>query len=82
VILPGKFSALQIMMSPHIRAIKKRAGNNQMNSMLTLLLQSSIFAAGFIAGYAARSWRSHRRQTQYATLAPRTSTFGHPRRAF
>jgi hypothetical protein len=26
VILPGKFSALQIMMSPHIRAIKKRAG--------------------------------------------------------
>jgi hypothetical protein len=81
VILPGKFSAL-IMMSPHIRAIKKRGGNDRMNSMLTLLLQSSIFVAGFLAGYAACAWRSHRRQTQYATLAPRTSTFGHPRRAF
>jgi hypothetical protein len=57
-------------------------GNDRMNSMLTLLLQSSIFVAGFLVGYAARAWRSHRRQTQFATLAPRTSTFGHPRRAF
>jgi hypothetical protein len=81
VILPGKFSAVQIMMSPHIRAIKKRGGNNRMNSMLTLLLQSSIFIAGFLVGYAARARRSHRHRTHYVTLAPRT-TFGHPRRAF
>jgi hypothetical protein len=57
-------------------------GNNQMNSMLSLLLQSSIFIAGFLVGYAACAWRSHRRQAQYVSLAPRTSMFGHPRRAF
>ena len=52
-----------------------------MNAMLTLLLQSSIFVAGFLAGYAACLWRSHRRQA-YATVGPRTSMFGHHRRAF
>jgi len=49
-----------------------------MNAMLTLLLQSSIFVAGFLAGYAACLWRSHRRQA----FAPRISMFGHHRRAF
>jgi hypothetical protein len=53
-----------------------------MHSMLTLLLQSSIFVAGFVAGYVASSRRSHRRQEQFATVAPRISMFGHPRRAF
>jgi hypothetical protein len=70
------------MMSPTIRAIKKRGGINRMQSMLTLLLQSSIFISGFLAGYVVRAWQSHRRQSQFSSLSPRISTFGHPRRAF
>jgi hypothetical protein len=50
--------------------------------MFTLVLQSSIFMAGFAAGYVVRAWRSHRRQSQFTSLSPRISTFGHPRRAF
>jgi hypothetical protein len=50
-----------------------------MQSMLTLFLQSSIFVAGIIVGYAVCVWRSHRRRAQFA---PRISMFGHPRRAF
>jgi hypothetical protein len=64
-----------------IRAMKKRGGDNRMQSTLTLLLQSSIFIAGFLAGYVACAWR-WRRRTQFATLEPRISMFGHPRRAF
>jgi hypothetical protein len=56
--------------------------DNRMHSMLTLLLQSSIFVAGFAAGYVVCAWRSQRRQSQFASLSPRISTFGHPRRAF
>src|SRR5581483_10970119 len=32
-------------------------GDNRMHSMLTLLLQSSIFVAGFLVGYVACAWR-------------------------
>jgi hypothetical protein len=53
-----------------------------MQSMLTLFLQSSIFVAGGIVGYAACLWRSHRRRAQFLAVAPRMSMFGHPRRAF
>jgi hypothetical protein len=53
-----------------------------MQSMFTLLLQSSIFVAGFGVGYVVRAWRSERRHSQFASLSPRISTFGHPRRAF
>jgi hypothetical protein len=69
---------MQIMMLPLSGAIKKR-GDNRMHSMLTHLLQSSIFVAGFVVGYIACSWRSQRRREQFAT---RISMFGHPRRAF
>jgi hypothetical protein len=54
-------------------------GDNRMHSMLTLLLLSSIFIAGFLVGYVACAWR---RRSQFATLEPRISMFGHPRRAF
>jgi hypothetical protein len=53
-----------------------------MQSMLTLFLQSSIFVAGIVVGYAACVWRSHRRRTQFMAVGPRISMFGHPRRAF
>jgi hypothetical protein len=53
-----------------------------MHSMLTLFLQSSIFVAGAVIGYAACAWRSHRRRAQFIAVAPRISMFGHPRRAF
>jgi hypothetical protein len=53
-----------------------------MQSMFTLLLQSSFFIAGFVAGYVVCAWRSHRRESQFTGLSPRISTFGHPRRAF
>jgi hypothetical protein len=53
-----------------------------MQSMLTLFLQSSIFVAGIIVGYAVCVWRSHRRRAQFVGVAPRISMFGHPRRAF
>lgn len=49
-----------------------------MHSMLTLLLESSIFVAGFAAGYVACAWRWR----HYAVGAPRVSLFGHTRRAF
>jgi hypothetical protein len=80
--LPGRFSAFQNHDVALYPGDQEARGNNQMNSMLTLLLQSSIFIAGFLVGYAACAWRSHRRQAQYVTLAPRTSMFGHHRRAF
>jgi hypothetical protein len=60
--------------------MKKRGGDNRMQSMLTLLLQSSIFIAGFLVGYVACAWRW--RRAQYAGMTPRISMFGHPRRAF
>jgi hypothetical protein len=52
--------------------------------MLTILIQSSIFVAGFGLGYAACAWRAHRRHVTYASRSARpvTSMFGHPRRAF
>jgi hypothetical protein len=53
-----------------------------MQPMLTLFLQSSIFVAGAIIGYAVCLWRSHRRRAQFISVTPRISMFGHPRRAF
>jgi hypothetical protein len=52
-----------------------------MHPML-ILLQLSIFFAGFVVGYLVCAWRSRRRRAQFATFAPRISMFGHPRRAF
>jgi hypothetical protein len=62
-------------------------GGDRMNLMLILFLQSSIFVAGFLAGYVVHSWRLHRRQARFVTIVPRNSrsqlsTFGHARRAF
>jgi len=53
-------------------------GDNRMHAMLTLILESSIFVAGFAAGYVACAWRWR----HYAAVAPRVSMFGHARRAF
>jgi hypothetical protein len=55
--------------------------------MLTFLILSSIFIAGFLFGYAACAWRSRSRRAQHLTYASRdarsqTSMFGHARRAF
>jgi hypothetical protein len=69
------------MMSPTVRAVRKRGGY-RMHSMFNLLLQSSFFIAAFVAGYVVCAWRSHRRESQFTGLSPRISTFGHPRRAF
>jgi hypothetical protein len=61
-------------------------GDNRTNPMLTLLIQSTIFIAGFCLGYAAYAWRSHRRRVRHLIYArdarPHTSMFGHARRAF
>jgi hypothetical protein len=75
------------MMSSHLDDENIAGGDNRTDPMLTLLIQSSIFIAGFSLGYAARAWRTHRRRVQYSTYAshdarPQTSTFGHARRAF
>jgi hypothetical protein len=67
--------------SRQIPGDQEARGDNRMQSMLTLLLQSSIFIAGFLVGYVACAWRS-RRGTQFITVTPRISMFGHPRRAF
>jgi hypothetical protein len=64
----------------HRQGDEEARGDNRMHSMLTLLLESSIFVAGFVAGYVACAWRW--RRTHYATIAPRVSMFGHTRRAF
>lgn len=55
--------------------------------MIPVLILSSIFFAGFLSGYGARAWRSHKRREHYLTYAPyesgsQSSTFGHARRAF
>jgi hypothetical protein len=48
---------------------------------------SLIFFAGFFAGYAVRSWRSHQRRTHHLMYAPYQSKsqsrmLGQARRAF
>jgi hypothetical protein len=65
--------------------------------MLTaVLILTTVFVAGFLAGFATRSWRSHKRRAQYRTYAPYVgpsrvksskprqpvTMFGHVRRAF
>jgi hypothetical protein len=56
--------------------------------MLPALILASTFLAGFLLGYVARAWRSHKRRTHYLMYAPyqsrssQTSAFGHARRAF
>jgi hypothetical protein len=65
-------------MMPPLPGDQEARGDHRMNSMLTLLLPSSFFFAGFLAGYVACAWR---RRTMFA-VAPRISMFGHPRRAF
>lgn len=63
--------------------------------VMALSILAAMFVAGYFAGYATRAWRSQRRRAQYlaswpyqaaaATAGaskPRTSMFGHPRRAF
>jgi hypothetical protein len=62
-------------------------GDNGITSMLPILILSLIFAAGFGLGYAARAWRSYKRRTRHLmyspyTATPRSTTFGHARRAF
>jgi hypothetical protein len=55
--------------------------------MLATLILSTMFFAGFFAGYATRAWRSHRRGADYRMYSPYrskppTTTFGHARRSF
>jgi hypothetical protein len=55
--------------------------------MLPILILSLIFFAGFFAGYAMRSWLSHKRRTHYLTHASYQSKsqprmLGQARRAF
>ncbi|SHJ86018.1 hypothetical protein SAMN05444159_1712 [Bradyrhizobium lablabi] len=55
--------------------------------MLTMLILSLTFIAGFCSGYAVRVRRSHKRRERQRLYAPyaaesRATTFGHPRRAF
>jgi hypothetical protein len=55
--------------------------------MILFLILSTIFLAGFIAGYAARSWRPQQRRwrwlaSQREESKSRASMFGHARRAF
>ena len=55
--------------------------------MILFLICSTIFLAGFFAGYAMRSWRSergrwHRLVSSRAESKARASMFGHARRAF
>jgi len=83
----AKISAFQIMMASHLGDEVSQGRDNRTNPMLTFLIQSSIFIAGFALGYGVFAWRSHRRGTQYSTYASRNahshmSTFGHARRAF
>ncbi|PAY05661.1 hypothetical protein [Bradyrhizobium viridifuturi] len=62
-----------------------------------VLILAAAFVAGFLSGFAARSWRSHKRRAQYRIYAPYVapsaarssrreqqpvSAFGHMRRAF
>jgi len=61
-----------------------------------VLILTTVFVAGFVAGYAAHAWRSHRRRAQYRIYAPYlrpspvgfakpqqpVTLFGHMRRAF
>ena len=52
--------------------------------MLATLILSTMFFAGFFAGYATRAWRSHKRGANYVMYAPYRSkpsatTFGHAR---
>jgi len=72
------------MMSSQVGSEDTAGGDNRTNPMLTILIQSSIFIAGFGLGYAACAWRAHRRHVTYASrnAPPVTSMFGHPRRAF
>ncbi|WP_338698589.1 hypothetical protein V5279_15120 [Bradyrhizobium sp. 26S5] len=62
----------------------------------SVVILAAVFVAGFFAGFAARSWRSHKRRARYRIYAPyvapsaaRSSrpkqpvtAFGHMRRAF
>jgi hypothetical protein len=55
--------------------------------MIPVLILLSIFFAGFLLGYGARAWRSHKRRAQYLKYAPYETpshgrTLGHARRAF
>lgn len=64
--------------------------------MLPVLIFSTVFSAGFFAGYVVRAWRSQKRRAHYVMYAyrgeprtkksnkvrPQISAFGHPRRAF
>ena len=67
--------------------MKIRPGLNGTIAMIPVLILSLIFFAGFLAGYGARAWRSHRRRAQYLMYAPyepksQGRTLGHARRAF
>ncbi|ERF84966.1 hypothetical protein JQ559_18070 [Bradyrhizobium viridifuturi] len=62
----------------------------------SVFILATVFVAGFFSGFAARSWRSHKRRAQYQIHAPYVapsaarsprrdqplSAFGHMRRAF
>lgn len=53
--------------------------------MMPFLILVSIFLAGFVMGYAARAWRSHKRQERrrlYTPYGPSDTRVGTPRRAF
>jgi hypothetical protein len=67
--------------------MKMGAWLNGMIPMIPALILSLIFFAGFVAGYGARAWRSHRRRAHYlmyAAYKPRSQQrpLGHARRAF
>jgi hypothetical protein len=38
--------------------------------MLSALILSTFFLAGFFAGYMARTWRSHKRRARYLMYGP------------
>jgi len=72
--------------------MKLLVGRNGTTAMIPGLILSSIFFVGFLAGYGARAWRSHKRRAHYLMYAPYESRpdkpksdgrmFGHARRAF
>jgi hypothetical protein len=78
-------SALRIMMSSQL-GNENVGGPKRDITMLATLILSTMFFAGFFAGYATRAWRSHKRGANYLIYSPShkppATTFGHARRAF
>ncbi|MCC8971894.1 hypothetical protein [Bradyrhizobium brasilense] len=92
----NNFSARPIMMSSQLRMLITSGRTWTVVMVSPALILAAAFVAGFFSGFAARSWRSHKRRAQYRIYAPYVapsaakssrreqpvSAFGHMRRAF